>query len=59
MYIGLADKYGQIVGTSDNDKLNIEIVAIGNSKDIKNYPPIVTNIQNIFSENGLYVMSGI
>ncbi len=43
MYIGLADKYGNIVGTSNNDKLNIEIVAIGNSTDIISYPSIATN----------------
>ena len=59
MYIGLVDKYGTIVGTSNNEQLKIEIVPIGNSTEIISYPPIATNIQNIFSKDGVYVLSDI
>ncbi len=34
IYLGMADKYGNIVGTSENDKLLIEIVATSNGSDV-------------------------
>ncbi len=30
MYLGMADKYGNIVGTSENDKLVFEIQSLSN-----------------------------
>lgn len=59
MYIGLADKYGTVVGTSNGDKLTIEVIPIGNSSDLKTYPPVATNIGSFFSTGGLYILSGI
>lgn len=59
MYLGLADVYGTIVGTSNSDKLVISVVALNSSTAVSTYTPVATNIASLYSVGGVYDVSNV
>lgn len=61
MYLALADAYGQMVGTSDSQKLQISIKSTSttSSSGTGNYAAALTGTTSFYSENGVYNLSGI
>ncbi|CDW85128.1 UNKNOWN [Stylonychia lemnae] len=62
MYLALADKYGQIVGTQNDQKLQISIIgrklnATSQTQDM--YSPVITGKTTFYSENGVYKLEGV
>jgi len=60
MYVALADKYGQIVGTASNSKLSIQIdSSYAKSENATKYQPNLAGITNFFSENGVFKIENL
>jgi hypothetical protein len=60
IYVGLADKYGQIVGTASNSKLQIQIdESYKNSSNGTLYTPNVAGTTNFYSERGVFKVENI
>ena len=56
MYIGLVDKYGQIVGVSENEKLTI---SIGEETEISKYKPVLGGKSEYYSSYGIFVIDNV
>eukprot|EP00347_Sterkiella_histriomuscorum_P023840 403333206 len=55
-YMGLVDKYGQIVKTDSSSKIQVRIDSEYNIKEIGSlkYPPIITGTSQFLSQNGTF-----
>lgn len=49
IYIAVADKYGQIVGTDNTSKLIVSVIAPKNSDALK-YPPSIEGEIEVYSK---------
>lgn len=55
----MADKYGNIVGTSQDDKLVIDIAPVSKGTDTSKYPAIATNTGLFYSTAGVFAIKNV
>lgn len=60
MYVGIADKYGQVVGISKNEKLRVSIdESYKSNSNATTYSPSVSGTTEYYSDKGVYIIDGI
>jgi hypothetical protein len=60
MYVGLADKYGQIVGFSSNSKLQVQIdTSYMRDENASQYQPNVGGSTAFYSDKGVFKIENL
>ena len=53
MYLGLVDKYGQIVASDDESKIDVMIDAYASQADGSRFPPFIEGSTQYSVQNGV------